>query len=453
MDTALGIQHLQRPRCLLGSMELLSQTNTMQATNFDHTMRDTNFAPPTSNIGNSIETCWRLTRTTPHAYPTAPLLAFVSVLECTSTPSPPSQTLSSFIQACLFFNRAFYESTIRAFEFFYKLEMLPHRGFAQRFGHAATHRRFFVTAGGRWGLGPDAMREGDVCAVLGGADVPFVLRRVGGDEGGRGEFRLVGQVYVYGVMYLNTFHTASPKSVLYKTRLPEASTTPKPNPNLSNPLTKKTIHLPVILSSWFLTHVNSNNNDNNDDNDNNNDNNNDNGGGSSSDQGGGYLRGGGEQITTPHPPPHNPTQHNPAPRSSTHGCASQRGREIQTSSHCTPTLTLAHRTVPEGTTNANASPRLAGQCRAINSTPAQQANGTPYPPNQHALQSKARKVRQNHTRTKYSKSSIRYPNPDDHMGETLTRLPPAISQWHARLTRVRYRGVRKQKHATGVYTR
>lgn len=178
---------------------VLSQTNTMQATDFDHTMRDTDIAPPTSNIGNSIETCWHLTTPTPHAYPTAPLVAFVSVLECSSTPSTPSQSLSSFIQASLFFHPAFYESTIRAFEFHYELEMLPHRDFAKRFSHAATNRRFFVTAGGRWGLGPDAMREGDVCAILAGADVPFVLRPVAGK--GRGDFRLVGQVYVYGVMY------------------------------------------------------------------------------------------------------------------------------------------------------------------------------------------------------------------------------------------------------------
>lgn len=38
-----------------------------------------------------------------------------------------------------------------------------------------------------------------MCAILAGADVPFVLRPVAGK--GRGDFRLVGQVYVYGVMY------------------------------------------------------------------------------------------------------------------------------------------------------------------------------------------------------------------------------------------------------------
>jgi hypothetical protein len=41
------------------------------------------------------------------------------------------------------------------------------------------------------------MQEGDVCAVLLGADVPFLLRPVAEE----GTFQLVGQLYVYGVMY------------------------------------------------------------------------------------------------------------------------------------------------------------------------------------------------------------------------------------------------------------
>lgn len=41
------------------------------------------------------------------------------------------------------------------------------------------------------------MQEDDVCAVLFGADVPFVLWPTAEP----GTFRIVGQAYVYGVMY------------------------------------------------------------------------------------------------------------------------------------------------------------------------------------------------------------------------------------------------------------
>ncbi|KAL9599539.1 MAG: hypothetical protein Q9219_003783 [cf. Caloplaca sp. 3 TL-2023] len=56
------------------------------------------------------------------------------------------------------------------------------------------HRRLFRTASGRFGLGPAAMREGDRCAVLFGAGVPFVVRRW------RSEYKLVGECYIHGVM-------------------------------------------------------------------------------------------------------------------------------------------------------------------------------------------------------------------------------------------------------------
>ena len=55
-------------------------------------------------------------------------------------------------------------------------------------------RRVFYTAGNRFGLGPTAMKSGDVCCVLFGSAVPFVARK----EGER--YRLVGEAYLHGVM-------------------------------------------------------------------------------------------------------------------------------------------------------------------------------------------------------------------------------------------------------------
>ncbi|KAK3319593.1 heterokaryon incompatibility protein-domain-containing protein [Cercophora scortea] len=64
-------------------------------------------------------------------------------------------------------------------------------------------RRVFTCADGKYyGLGPAAMREGDVVVVLFGGVVPFVLRRVGGEDGEEEEerWRLVGECFVPGLM-------------------------------------------------------------------------------------------------------------------------------------------------------------------------------------------------------------------------------------------------------------
>ncbi|KAI4236852.1 MAG: hypothetical protein L6R40_006041 [Gallowayella cf. fulva] len=71
----------------------------------------------------------------------------------------------------------------------------------------ASQRKFFGLKKGLFGLGPGAMRTGDWVAVLLGADVPFVLREVGGEQREAGDpfpddvkFQLVGECYVDGLM-------------------------------------------------------------------------------------------------------------------------------------------------------------------------------------------------------------------------------------------------------------
>ncbi|KAH8894578.1 hypothetical protein GQ53DRAFT_84393 [Thozetella sp. PMI_491] len=63
--------------------------------------------------------------------------------------------------------------------------------------HYGSFRRFFVTRNGYFGLGPSQIQDGDICAILFGANVPFVLRPMMN----QGEYRLVGQCYLYGAMY------------------------------------------------------------------------------------------------------------------------------------------------------------------------------------------------------------------------------------------------------------
>ncbi|KAF2833315.1 hypothetical protein CC86DRAFT_461711 [Ophiobolus disseminans] len=56
-------------------------------------------------------------------------------------------------------------------------------------------RRIFGTDNGKLGLGPEIMKEGDVCCILYGGHVPVILR-----ETTAGEYRLVGEAYVEGCM-------------------------------------------------------------------------------------------------------------------------------------------------------------------------------------------------------------------------------------------------------------
>jgi len=55
-------------------------------------------------------------------------------------------------------------------------------------------RKLFSTREGMLGLGPSILREGDLCCVLIGAPVPFVLRPFGAQH------KLVGEAYVHSVM-------------------------------------------------------------------------------------------------------------------------------------------------------------------------------------------------------------------------------------------------------------
>ena len=72
------------------------------------------------------------------------------------------------------------------------------RGFLQEhFGSKMMGRCFCITEDGRMGMGSGAMTPGDVIVVPLGCSTPVILR----PEGGRGEYRFVGDVYLDGYMY------------------------------------------------------------------------------------------------------------------------------------------------------------------------------------------------------------------------------------------------------------
>ncbi|KIW84539.1 hypothetical protein Z517_03789 [Fonsecaea pedrosoi CBS 271.37] len=68
-------------------------------------------------------------------------------------------------------------------------------------------RSFMFTEKGRFGLGPLITSPGDICCVLFGGTVPFVLRRTQRE----GYFKLVGEAYLHGVMRGESLHLSTAK--------------------------------------------------------------------------------------------------------------------------------------------------------------------------------------------------------------------------------------------------
>ena len=79
-----------------------------------------------------------------------------------------------------------------------EIRELAQDGDAFTWSHEATlvtrYRKFAVTRGGYFVMGPDGMEEGDAVVVLYGGRTPFVMREV---EGG---WVLLGECYVHGLM-------------------------------------------------------------------------------------------------------------------------------------------------------------------------------------------------------------------------------------------------------------
>ena len=83
-----------------------------------------------------------------------------------------------------------------------------HEGLANAFWGSAKAmcpgRVFITTRRGHCGLAPFVVETGDLCCVLRGADVPFVLRRCWQPEAQKvenGEFRMLGEAFVCGIMH------------------------------------------------------------------------------------------------------------------------------------------------------------------------------------------------------------------------------------------------------------
>ncbi|KAK4494427.1 hypothetical protein PRZ48_014725 [Zasmidium cellare] len=73
--------------------------------------------------------------------------------------------------------------------------LMPAARYSEASWRACYRRKFFITAAGRIGIGPQTMEKGDVIVVLYGGEWPFVLR-----DRGDAEWEMTGLAYVYGIM-------------------------------------------------------------------------------------------------------------------------------------------------------------------------------------------------------------------------------------------------------------
>jgi hypothetical protein len=67
--------------------------------------------------------------------------------------------------------------------------------YLRRMNYVSGHRKAFKSSQGYIGLGPEGMQPGDHICIFQGAEVPVLLR-----SGNNNRYRLVGSVYVHGIM-------------------------------------------------------------------------------------------------------------------------------------------------------------------------------------------------------------------------------------------------------------
>ncbi|EKJ74577.1 hypothetical protein FPSE_05327 [Fusarium pseudograminearum CS3096] len=174
---------------------------------FTRTMESSDFDVEKDFGGLLIDLCWDLAGRRPNPYsPKEVLAAFASTLSChykirgNQPLDGRERVVEQLAGYCMHLNNGFYQAHLvpKHGDGFWNLNTVLEVGksFTPSFKSHAVNRRFFNTTDGYWGMGPSAMQSGDICAVLLGADVPFVLR----PKGDAGEYQVVGQCYMYNFM-------------------------------------------------------------------------------------------------------------------------------------------------------------------------------------------------------------------------------------------------------------
>lgn len=166
------------------------------------TMKSADFEHPLHQSAAMIEQCWDLAASRQSVYEHA-LIALAATLRCynkskATTESELRDLGHALLEYCGVNKPGMLEGRMKStMHIADTLSFVRKYVYGEYFKEYGTNRRFFTSVGGYFGLGPSCMEQGDVCAIVFGADVPFILRPT---ETG-GTFRLVGQAYMHGVMY------------------------------------------------------------------------------------------------------------------------------------------------------------------------------------------------------------------------------------------------------------
>ncbi|GJC80396.1 heterokaryon incompatibility protein 6, OR allele [Colletotrichum liriopes] len=174
---------------------------------YTEVMKKSDFDRSSSGPGDLVEDCWKLTekaaKLQPHMYGSNALLSFALTIICHHRSKHTGKVeyqslLALFVRFCALYNETFWKENLEKYGIsFLNSHPLSERRIVAQFQEYGTNRRFFVSDRGYWGLGPSLMQQGDVCAILFGGDVPFILR----PTSKKGQYRFVGQAYIYGAMY------------------------------------------------------------------------------------------------------------------------------------------------------------------------------------------------------------------------------------------------------------
>lgn len=185
------------------------------------TMKKSGFEDPQHECAALIEECWDLATQCQNAYGEFSLFAFAATLKCyfkrtKATELDYREVVRDLTQYCALRKPAMLKRKLGTTASIYNdkqvLKMSQRRNYGFYFKHYGTNRRFFTSAGGYFGLGPSCTEQGDVCAILFGADVPFLLRPTAIS----GRYRLVGEVYMHGAMYGEVVKKMGERGIAYR---------------------------------------------------------------------------------------------------------------------------------------------------------------------------------------------------------------------------------------------
>ncbi|ROT34718.1 hypothetical protein SODALDRAFT_318178 [Sodiomyces alkalinus F11] len=163
------------------------------------TMEPSKFGPIGMDAGQMLEMCWDLARRKPHPYPPGEsVLAFAATIRGYYK-AQSEHLVEQLAGYAMYANPRFQETYLKPIRGMVEMNtaLEARKNFGAAFKAHSSNRRFFNTREtGYWGTGPSVMQPGDVCAVLFGADVPFILRPAGTVR----EYKVVGECYIYGIV-------------------------------------------------------------------------------------------------------------------------------------------------------------------------------------------------------------------------------------------------------------